>query len=43
MSRPTTTPSSIRHSTFEFHNSPFLALRGIKADFGPEHADTFRN
>lgn len=30
-----------RHSTFEFRHSPLRALRGIAADFGPKHADTF--
>ncbi len=32
----------IRHSDFVTHTAPRLALRGIEADFGPEHADTFR-
>ena len=36
------TPRSIRHSKFVIRSSPNLALRGIEADFGPEHADTFR-
>ena len=42
MSRPAATPGFVRHSTFGFRHSPLLALRGIGADFGPEHADTFR-
>ena len=41
-SRPFVIPRSIRHSTFGFRHLPFLALRGTEADFGPEHADTFR-
>jgi hypothetical protein len=42
MNRHPITLGSIRHSTFGFRPSPLLALRGIVADFGPEHADTFR-
>ncbi len=41
-SRPFVIPRSIRHSTFGFRHLPLLALRGTEADFGPEHADTFR-
>jgi hypothetical protein len=32
----------IRHSGFVITPPPRFALRGIEADFGPEHTDTFR-
>ena len=32
----------VRHSSFGFRHFPLLTLRGIEADYGPEHADTFR-
>jgi 23S rRNA A1618 N6-methylase RlmF len=34
---------SIRHSDFVIHPAPRLAIRGIEADIGKDHADTFRN
>ncbi len=33
----------IRHSDFFIHPDPRLAICGIKADIGKEHATTFRN